>query len=259
MAGYIHGKTDPREVARLEKQARLCGPLTLGELAAAPGTRVLDLATGVGAMAGEIVRRWPGARVTGVDLSASQLKTARDNHPEIAYARADASRLPFGEGTFDRVHCSWLLEHVPRPVEVLREVRRVLAAGGTAHFIEVDNASFRTTPELPEVTQVMAALCEAQERAGGDPYVGRRLGALFEEAGFSQVRARASELRGTGGDTAHFQAVIDEFAEIFESLDETLGAEMAPRLRSAAARLRGLPAIPGSEIYYRGFAAVGVR
>jgi ubiquinone/menaquinone biosynthesis C-methylase UbiE len=256
MAGYIHGETNAREVARLEKQARFCAPMTLDGLAAAPGMRVLDLATGVGAMAGEIVSRWPGARLSGVDLSIDQLRTARANHPTVCYAQADGTRLPFRDGTFERVHCSWLLEHVPRPVEVLREVRRVLTATGSAHFVEVDNSSLRTTPPCPDVDQVMAALCAAQQRAGGDPYIGRRLGALFTEAGFTKVAVRPAELHGTARDPANFLAIVEEFAEIFESVTEALGPEQASQLQRAAAEVRALLHRPGADLYYCGFAAV---
>ena len=259
MAGYIHGDTDPREVARLEKQARFCAPMTLDGLAAAPGMRVLDLATGVGAMAGEIAARWPGARLTGVDLSMNQLRTARANHPGIHYAQADGKRLPFRDGTFERVHCSWMLEHVPRPVEVLREVRRVLTANGSAHFVEVDNASLRTTPPCPEVDRVMAALRAAQERAGGDPYVGRRLAALFAEAGFTRVAVRPADLHGDHRDPSQFRAIVEEFAEIFESVTEALGPEQASLPQRAAKQIRGLLDQPGADIYYRGFAAVAAR
>src|SRR5688572_24517317 len=161
--GYIHGGTDPEEVARLEKQARWCGPWILQDFDAPKGTRVLDLATGVGAMAGELLRRFPGAFVAGADLSPDQIAAARKNHPGVALLRSAAARLPFPDGAFQRVHCSWLLEHLTDPVPVLREVRRVLARGGHCHFTEVDNSTFRTFPVFPEVVDATYALDAAQQ------------------------------------------------------------------------------------------------
>src|SRR4051812_41805063 len=111
MASYIHGGTDPREVARLQKQAEWGGRFILRDFVAKPGERVLDLATGVGAMARELKRRFPEIRLTGVDLRLSQLRSARAHTPVADYAQADGTRLPFADGTFDRIHCSWLLEH----------------------------------------------------------------------------------------------------------------------------------------------------
>jgi len=247
---YIHGGTDPREVARLEKQARFLSPFILKRFVAKRGDRVLDLATGVGAMAEELVARFPGIRLYGLDLNRAQLATAHRRHPIAAYVEGDGARMPFRDGTFDAVHCSWLLEHVPDPVAVLREVRRVLAPGATCHFTEVDNASFQTTPAYPEVQQAMDALNRAQQQAGGDPFVGPKLPELFRAAGFSTVDVRPSPLDGTASDPAGYVGFVEEFAEIFESLDEALGPSMAPVLHTAAEQLRRLPSVPNSKMHY---------
>ncbi len=248
-APYIHGGTDDREVARLEKQARWCAPWMLERFDAAPGMRVLDLATGVGAMAGELERRYPGVVLSGADLSASQLATARRNHPRVAYVRANGAALPFASESFDRVHWSWFLEHVPATVavDVLREVRRVLAPGGYAHFTEVDNSTFRTVPPLPKVAAALDALNAGQQRAHGDPFIGPKLEGYARAAGFQRIDARERPFTGDASDLVFFQGFIDEFAEIFEGLDEALGQSLV----EAATELRGLIARPGASMHYR--------
>jgi ubiquinone/menaquinone biosynthesis C-methylase UbiE len=251
MAEYIHGGTDPREVARLEKQARYLGPFILKNFVAHPGERVLDLATGVGAMATELLRRYPGIELFGLDLRRAQLETARRREPSVRFVQGDATALPFPDDTFARIHCSWLLEHVPDPVAILREVRRVLKPGGVAQFVEVDNATFEMTPELPVVRDVIDALNAVQIDGGGDPFVGQKLGALFGDAGFARVKRFPMEIRAQVGDGAHFQGMIDEWAEIFESLDEALPAQ-AEQLHRAADALRGLVELPLSELRYCG-------
>jgi ubiquinone/menaquinone biosynthesis C-methylase UbiE len=258
MSGYIHGGSDAREVARLEKQAGFISARFQSHLRAAPGHWVLDLATGVGAMAQKLIERYPGIQLVGLDLNRSPLRHARQNHPIAAYVQGDGARMPFADQTFDRVHCSWMLEHVPSPVEILRDVHRVLKVGGECLFIEVDNATFRTVPEYPEVVAVMEALNEAQLRGGGDPYVGRKLPALFREAGFTQTEVQPIALHGSLEDPVFFQAFIDEFAEIFESLDESVDRALVPRLHAAAGRLRALPSV-GGQMHYQGYIARGVR
>jgi ubiquinone/menaquinone biosynthesis C-methylase UbiE len=253
--GYIHGGTDPREVARLEKQAAWCGPWILERFDAKAGMRVLDLATGVGAMAGELEKRFGGVTLMGVDLSTTQVATAHAKHPGVPFARANGAALPFRDDAFDRVHCSWLLEHLSpeTAVAVLREVRRVLKPGGYCHFTEVDNSTFRTQPELPGVMKVIHALNEGQVRGGGDPFIAPRLEGYLRAAGFTRIDARRPAIRGDASDPVFFQGFIDEFAEIFESLDEALGDR--PEHAAAAKELRGLIAIPGASMHYQGVIA----
>ena len=249
-AGYVHGGTDAREVARLEKQADFTSSFTFASLDLKPGLRVLDLATGVGAMASRLLRACPDIKLVGVDLSASQLGAARKNHPELAALRGDATRLPFADATFDRVHCSWLLEHVPAPVAVLKDVRRVLKPGAFCQFIEVDNATFRTTPDCPAAAEVLSRLNDAQQRGGGDPFVGRTLDGALKAAGFERFELKRPELVGDARDPRFLQAFVDEFAEIFEGLDESLGTEALPLIAKAIAELRALPGLPNGAMRY---------
>ncbi|MFZ5444860.1 MAG: class I SAM-dependent methyltransferase [Myxococcota bacterium] len=250
MAEYVHGGTDAREVARLEKQAVFTAEQTFASLGFAPGMRVLDLACGVGATGGLLQRRFPGVDVVGLDLSAAQLGASRRNHPALPVVRADATRLPFADATFDGVHCSWLLEHVPDPLGVLREVRRVLAPGAWGHFIEVDNATLALEPPSAAVTELMRRLNEAQRAAGGDPFIGRRVEQLFGDAGFAEVRVERRALHGHEGEPRFFQAFIEEFAEIFEGLDESLGDGALRLIDEASRAVRGLRQVPGSALRY---------
>ncbi len=260
-AGYVHGDADAREALRLEKQAGFVWPKVAAHFVAHPGERVLDLATGVGAMAGQLHRAHPGVELYGVDLRPGQLHFAKANHPEALYVNADGARLPFADGTFHRVHCSWLLEHVSAEAarRILAEVHRVLAPAGTAHLIEVDNGSFRITPEDEVVTWAMEALNRAQVEGGGDPFVGGKLQGYLQEAGFTEVKVVPSALEGSLADLPGFVAMVEEFAEIFESLDEALGPQAVPRLHEAAARLRALPQRPGARFDYAGALAVAKR
>jgi SAM-dependent methyltransferase len=170
-------------------------------------------------------------------------------------ARANAAALPYRDDSFDRVHCSWLLEHLSpqTAVNVLREVRRVLKRGGYCHFTEVDNSTFRTEPSLPTVMKVMRALNDGQVRGGGDPFIAPKLEGYLRAAGFTHIDARRPAIRGDSSNPVFFQGFIDEFAEIFESLDEALGDE--PEHAAAARELRGLIAIPGASMHYQGVIA----
>jgi SAM-dependent methyltransferase len=90
---------------------------------------VLDLGCGPGYYTGALTER--GAQVIPTDLSENDL---RDRPSLLPCALvSDATRLPFGDRTFDGVFCSNLLEHTPDPAGILVEIERVLRPGAWAY------------------------------------------------------------------------------------------------------------------------------
>jgi SAM-dependent methyltransferase len=82
---------------------------------------------------------------------------------------ADAERLPFADGLFQRVECDAVLEHVRDPLRVMSEIRRVLAPGGYAHLVtpfchpfhEYPNDYRRFTPDgLRQLGEGMEVVAE---------------------------------------------------------------------------------------------------
>lgn len=100
------------------------------------GDRILDVGCGPGPDLETFADR--GYDVTGIDLTPSFLRAARDQVPDAALARGDMRRLPFEAGSFDGVWASASLLHVPRAdaTAALREFRRVLDGNGVA-FVSV--------------------------------------------------------------------------------------------------------------------------
>ena len=263
MTEYIHGGTDPIETARLEKQAQFLSRWLLDGVEVGPGGRILDLACGVGAMARRLRARLPDVRLVGCDLSLSQLKASksfsgRGRDATIPLAAADAVRLPFRSGAFDAIHCSWLLEHVPRAatVGILREARRVLAPGGTLWLCEVENESLAFWPRLPLAEACAKALWDAQEKGGGDPIVGRKLHGLCTEAGFTSVRVTPTTLhQHIGSPVGYFRGAVQEFVEILESGVDVLPAHLRGRVDEACRELLSLLTTPGASFTYTFFRA----
>ena len=96
-----------------------------------PGTRLLDVATGPGALAGKAASR--GARPIGIDLSPQMVELARQLHPAINFYEADVEHLPFPDDAFDAIVCAFGLGHFPRPeVAVAESVRTLLPRGRIA-------------------------------------------------------------------------------------------------------------------------------
>lgn len=106
-----------------------------------PEHTVLDVATGTGAVAIELVRR-TGCRVVGLDQSREMLETGRrrvadaglDNRIELVEGTAE--RLPLADTSFDGLTFTYLLRYVDDPAATMRELARVVRPGGTMAMLE---------------------------------------------------------------------------------------------------------------------------
>ena len=103
---------------------------------AGPGDEVLDVATGTGAVARELLRQ-KGCAVVGVDQSPEMLGVAREHLPAtVKLVEASAEHLPFGDASFDALTVTYLLRYVDDPGATLAELARVVRSGGTVASLE---------------------------------------------------------------------------------------------------------------------------
>jgi len=101
------------------------------------GERILEVAAGTGLAFGELVRRNPGGRNLGIDISRGMLARARRRLGRLGLANYDlalasAIDLPFGDGTFDLLMNNYMFDLIDEQAwpTILAEFRRVLAPGG---------------------------------------------------------------------------------------------------------------------------------
>src|SRR6516164_7857736 len=131
------------------------------------GSRILDVATGAGYIAGAAAQR--GADAIGIDFSAAQVQMARDRYPSVRFEQADAEALPFDPQSFDALVNGFGMCHFPNPDIALREAFRVLKAGGRIAF---------TVWDIPERAVALGAVYAAI-RAHGSLDVGLPAGPNF--------------------------------------------------------------------------------
>jgi len=102
-----------------------------------PGQTALDLCTGTGKLAHELVSLVrPGGRVIGIDFSAGMLELARRLEPDVEFRRGDVSRLPETDASVDAVTIGFGLRNLVNRDAALREMRRVLRPGGRLVVLE---------------------------------------------------------------------------------------------------------------------------
>lgn len=102
--------------------------------------KVLDVATGTGDFAIAVAKKAaPGSFVTGVDLSDGMLEVGRAKCQgmPIELLNGDAECLKFDDGTFDRVCVAFGVRNFENLMQGLKEMRRVLKAGGKLVILEL--------------------------------------------------------------------------------------------------------------------------
>lgn len=114
----------------------------LDQAALRPAYRILDIGCGTGTLATLIKRLHPAVEVTGIDPDPKALARARQKaaraEVSIQFDQGFADKLPYPDASFDRVFSSFMFHHLQADLRetTLREVRRVLAPGGSFHMLD---------------------------------------------------------------------------------------------------------------------------
>ena len=111
--------------------------------------RILDLATGTADFALAAARRFPSARVAGVDLTPAMLEIGRRKvaaaglADRVALEEGNACALARADGSADAALCAFGFRNFPDRAAALREVARVLVPGGHLLVLELFRPRFR--------------------------------------------------------------------------------------------------------------------
>lgn len=104
---------------------------TIARLSPPPTGRVLDVGCGTGALLQKLARKFPQARLAGVDPAPEMLAVARRRvSPETELREGWAEDLPFAEGAFDVIVSCSMFHYSRQPIAALVEMTRVLRPGG---------------------------------------------------------------------------------------------------------------------------------
>ena len=161
------------------------------------GARILDVGSGPGTITVDLARRVRPGTVVGVDAADDVVRRAtglaRSERVEnVEFRVGDAYELDFADATFDVVHAHQVLQHLARPVDALREFRRVLTPGGIVAVRDVDYGGVIWSPASTGLDRWLELYHDVAFGNGGDPDAGRHLKRWVREAGFGDIEATAS-------------------------------------------------------------------
>lgn len=188
----------------------------VSRIGAGPDDTVVDVATGTGAVAIELVRQ-TGCTVVGVDQSPEMLAVARERvaraglDDRIRLVEAGAERLPFDDGAFDGLTFTYLLRYVRDVPATMRELARVVRPGGAVGGLEFGVPRGPARPfwsvyvraGLPLAGRLVSpdwhrvgAFLGPSIRAFGAQWPPDRVAGAWEAAGIGSVRFRRLSLGG---------------------------------------------------------------
>jgi 2-polyprenyl-3-methyl-5-hydroxy-6-metoxy-1,4-benzoquinol methylase len=188
----------------------------LEHLRLAPGATILDLGCGTGVVARAIAAR-PSfhGRVVGVDFSSALLEAGRRFSQEegvasrVEFHVGDAQKLDERDAVYDAVIVHTLISHVPDPLAVINEARRVVRPGGSVAIFDGDYASLTyATGDRALDAELVEAILSA---VVANPYVMRDVPAMIRRAGLSIIAFSPSVL-AEAGKPAFFTSLAESFA-----------------------------------------------
>jgi ubiquinone/menaquinone biosynthesis C-methylase UbiE len=175
---------------RLLVLARNRWPDTLALLRRAgiqPGMRSLDVGCGGGAVTFEIATLvGPAGTVVGLDMDGVKLELARkaaaERHlPNVEFRQSNVNDWNELAG-YDLVYSRALLQHLRRPVEVLRRMWASVRPGGLLIVEDADFDGWCCDPPNAAFDFFVRTYGEATRQNGGDSTLGRKLGRHFRDA-----------------------------------------------------------------------------
>lgn len=191
---------------------------------------LLDVGCGPGSITRGLAEHLAPGEVIGVDLAGEALEAARQDAASrsivnLRYEEASVYDLPFADASFDVVFAHQVLQHLGEPLTAIREMLRVLRAGGLIAVRDVDWETAAYWPRDPWIDRFIGGHLQTWAQNGGDPTIGRKLRALCNESGVEHLQVTAAPwCYATAAET---QAWGDSYAE--RLLTSPMGARLVER------------------------------
>lgn len=119
----------------------------VGKLMEPVDGQVLDIGCADGVFTNVILKKTKAKKVIGIDVLKSSIDWAKNHwkkNKKLTFSVGNAHELKYKSNTFSAVFALEVLEHVPEPLKVFKETKRVLKPGGYSVFlVPSDNRLFK--------------------------------------------------------------------------------------------------------------------
>lgn len=170
----------------------------LDQMKLPPNARVLEIGCGTGKLWAENADRIPeGWSIMLTDASPGMLREAESklgDERRFRFRVADARELPFEDGTFDTVICTYVLHHVSERPRAISEMARVLGDGGTLYAATTGRHHLREMDWMMHMLEDLAHPDSGHfpDRSGSFPF-GLENGAEQLSPNFPEISLRRYE------------------------------------------------------------------
>jgi ubiquinone/menaquinone biosynthesis C-methylase UbiE len=218
---------------------------------------VIDMGCGTGNLLFEAARRWPSARLVGLDASEGMLEVARRQaaglpdsaRTRIKFVAADAAAAPAPDASFDLVMTGFMIQQVTDRATAMAELFRICRPGGRVAIVGwlTEAVPFGPEAALEEALAEVGVVRPApRDVKSGHFRTVRQAADELRRAGFRQVSARSGQLEHawSAEDFITYRTTTRDL-DLFEAMtEETRG-------RTLEALRRRLTALAPDDLVFR--------
>ena len=258
---YIHGSSES-ERKRLALMNELINQRCLDALELDEEELVLDVGAGTGQFTRLMAQQLPHtSSIIAVEQNPDQVQAALQladsdsHHGVIDFRIGDAAQLPLEShelGQIDLAHCRFLLEHVSRPLPVVRAMVAAVRPGGRVVLLDDDHELIRFWPEPGGLAAAWTAYYRSYRKLGNDPLIGRKLPSLLHQAGAKPSRI-TQLFYGACAGSPEFQGIVDNLIGVLSGVRQVVlsaGEINAKDYDAALENFASFSKLPDAAVWY---------